>query len=244
MMRLVSAIIVACVAASVAAAAAETQPPSRTISVSGTVETKVAPDHVVWTIGLSDGDRRLLDAKRKNDLKVEAVLALRKKLSIADGDLETGGLNIQRDYERTPQGNQGPFKGFIISRTVTIRQRDLKRFDEFLDALVSSAEMEVGFSLESSKVADVRVETRLKALEIAKNKAAAMAKVVDAKLGRVLEVSEDTSRGGWGSWSPYSNYAANAFAGPATPAPDVGSDRFVPGNITLSVTVHATFELQ
>ena len=243
MMRLVSALVGACVAAGVASAA-ETQRPARTISVSGTVETKIAPDHVLWTIGLSDSDRQLLEAKRKNDLKVEAVLALRKKLGIADGDLETGRLNIQRDYERTPQGNQGAFKGFIISRTITVRQRDLKRFDEFLDAFVASAEMEVGFTLESSKVAEVRAETRLKALQIAKDKAAAMAKVVDAKLGRVLEVREDTTGGGWGPWSAYANFAGNAFAGPGTPAPDVGSDRFVPGNITLSVTVHATFELE
>jgi hypothetical protein len=71
-----------CVFISGAAVAAEEAKPSRQISVSGTVEAKTAPDRIVWHISLRDTDKNLQEAKRRNDERVKAVLALRDKLSL------------------------------------------------------------------------------------------------------------------------------------------------------------------
>jgi len=65
----------------------------------------------------------------------------------------------------------------------------LDQFDEFLDSLVASAEMEVDFSFASSKIHDARAGTRLKALTAAKKKAQAMAEVVGAKQGEALTIN-------------------------------------------------------
>ncbi len=97
--------------------------------------------------------------------------------------METGHVSIRREYERGQYGYRGAFRHFVVSRSVTVRQRDLERFDEYLDALVSCAEMEVDFSFESSRIHAVRAETRLKAVMAARDKAAAMAGIVGAKLG-------------------------------------------------------------
>jgi hypothetical protein len=51
--------------------------------------------------------------------------------------------------------------------------------------------MEVNFNFESSRARDLRAETRLKALQAAKDKAEAMAKVVGAQLGPVLTINEN-----------------------------------------------------
>ena len=154
---------------------------------------------------------------------------------------------MSREYERDEHNRRSDFKHFVVNRNVTIRQRDLKRFDEFLDALVSSAEMEVNFSFESSSLYEVRAETRLKALQAAKDKGkgkgkgkgAAMAKVVEAKLGRVLTINEhppDKRRRSLNSNSI-------AFV-QSTPAVDLATEKFVPGAISVRVTVYATFELE
>jgi uncharacterized protein len=219
-------------------AAAEEQRLQRSISVSGTVETQTAPDQIVWRIHLTDTDKDLLKAKRANDDKVKAVVALREKLGIAVGDLEADHVSISREYERDQHGYQGQFKHFLVSRSVTIRQRDLKRFDEFLDTLVSTGEMEVNFSFESSHVHQVRAETRLKALKMAKDKATAMAESVGAKLGRVLTINERAKDGGW------QNGLSNGAFVESAPPVDVASDKFVPGAIKVQVTVYATFELE
>ena len=224
-------------AASVAVAADDDK---RSISVTGTVETKVAPDEIVWRISLSASDTNLAKAKARSDEQVKSVVALRDKLHIAEGDLETGTMSVSRDYERDARGMRGNFKGFIVSRSVTIRERDLKRFDEFLDTLVASTEMEVYFNYESSKQREVRAETRVKALQTAKQKAGVMAEALGAKLGPVLSINEhpatDSGRG----------YASNSNVSYAqsTPSVDVATETFVPGAMSIQVTVYVTFELK
>jgi len=217
-------------------ASAAEESPIRSISVSGTVETKTAPDHIVWRITLTDTDKDMLEAKKRNDEKVKAVVALQKKLDIAEGDIETDNVSVRREYERTTR----EFRHFLVRRSVTIRQRDLKRFDEFLDSLVSSAEMEVSFSFKSTRLQEVRAETRLKALESAKDKATAMAEVVGAKIGRVLTINEHAQVDRW--QGPMLSNSSWVQSRP--PTVDLASDKFVPGAITVQMTVYAMFELE
>ena len=219
------------------AASAQEEKPIRSISVSGSVETKIAPDQIVWRITLTDTDNDLRTAKTRNDEKIKSVIALRERLGVGDGDIETGSVNIRRVYERDQRGNRGDFKHFLISRSVTIRQRDLKRFDEFLDTLISSAEMEIGFSFESSRIHEIRAETRLKALQAAKSKAEAMAEVVGSKLGRPLTINENAQSGRW------QTPASNATSIQSTPSADLATEKFVPGAISVQMTVYVTFEL-
>lgn len=225
----------------VASAKAET--PTRSISVSGTVETKIAPDLIVWRISLADTDKNIREAKARSDEKVKAVVALREKLGVGEGDLETGRVSIRREYERDEQGRRADFKHFVVSRSVTIRQRDLKRFDEFLDALVSSAEMEVGFSFESSRIHEIRAETRLRALQTAKDKAAALAEVAGAKLGRVLTIDEHPP-GDRRRDMLSQGISNNSFFSGVPRTVDVATETFVPGAITVKMTMYATFALK
>jgi len=208
----------------------------RSISVAGTVEAKTAPDRIVWSINLTERDPDMSIAKNRSDETVKKVLALRNTPGLKEGDIETGRVSITREYERDARGNRGAFKNFMVRRNITIRQQDLDRFDEFLDALVASSEMEVNFSLESSRIHEVRAETRLKVLKTAKDKAKDMAKVVGAKLGPVLTIREE----GQGTGFSFSNNISRQSA----PSVDVATDTFIPGAITVRMTVHATFELK
>jgi len=217
---------------------AEQTAPPRSISVSGTALLKAAPDQVVWHIQLSDFDKDMRKAKQRSDEKVKAVLALRKPLGIGPHDLDTGQLRISREYERGQHGQRGAFKHYRVSRSVTIRQKDLKRFDEYLDKLIASSEMEVSFSFESSQIHKLRADARLKAMAEAKKKAAAMADVVGAKLGKVLVINEHSPKRSY--FSPMSNAAFSHSAPPV----DAASDRFVPGAISVQVSVYVMFELQ
>jgi uncharacterized protein len=210
----------------------------RQIVVAGTVETKVAPDRVVWQITLTDTNKNLQQAKQRNDERVKAVLGLRDKLQLGEGDIETGPVNVYREYEQSPRGGRGDFKHFVVHRGITIRQHDLKQFDRFFDTLLSSTDMEVSFSMECSRLQAVRAETRLKALAVAKEKAAAMAAAMDTKLGPVLKIEEYVPR------SPWQNVASNSGFVDSAPTADQSSERFVPGALSVSVTVQVTFELR
>ena len=210
----------------------------QSISVTGTVKTKTAPDQIVWRTSLTSTNKDMRNAMKTSDKQVKSVLALRTQLGIDEGDIETDYLRISREYERDIRGYRGEFKHFVARRGVTIRQRDLKRFDEFIDALIASTEMEVDYSLESSRIHEVRAETRLKALAVAKEKAAAMAAALGAKLGPVLAINEHS--GNEREW----NIASNANFIQSQPGIDLATGKFVPGAIEVQVTVNVTFALE
>jgi hypothetical protein len=214
----------------------------RRISVSGTAVTQVPFDVVLWHLVITDFDKDLLAAKRTNDHRVKAILGLRQELGLKEGDLETERVSIHREYEKAEGGGQGAFKHFLITRDVDIRQRELGRFDEFLQKLVASAAPEFSVEFQSSRIQDVRAETRLKALQIAREKAVALAAVVDARLGEVLTVDEHwptSSFGAGGGGGGFGGYDLGQFL-----EPDVEASTLVPGPLDVRITVFATFELK
>jgi uncharacterized protein YggE len=210
----------------------------RSISVSGTVATKVAPDQILWQINLTSSDPSLLKAKSLSDEQVKAVVRLRDELGIEEGDLQTGQVTVHREYERDQMGNRGKFKHFTVYRGITIRQRDLKAFDQYLDKLVASTDMDVTFNFESSRMHQFRSDTRLKALDVARQKAAAMVKALGGNLGQVLTINEHPLQES--SRNPVSNFAVVE----STPTADVTTETFIPGSITIPVTVFVTFEIE
>jgi uncharacterized protein YggE len=215
----------------------QTKETVRTISVSGSVEWEIAPDQIVWTVSLTDADKDLSAAKDKSDANVKSVLALQKKLDIKEGDIETGYINVRKVYERDKYNNPEEFKHFSVSRNVVIRQRDLDRFDEFFGTLIASADMEVSFKFESSQLQETMADMRLKALQVAMDKAEAMAEVVGAQLGKIVVIDERAPNRR--APNPF-----NATYDLSAPARDMVSDTFIPGAIKQSVTVYTVFELQ
>jgi uncharacterized protein len=221
---------------------AESESKQRTVSVAGTAVTQVVPDIIIWRVSTSDFDKNLQKAKGASDEKLKAILKVREELGVKPEDVQTGYLSIAKEYERDDHGNRGAFKYFVVSRSVTLKQRDLKRFDEFLSRLVGSAEIEASFSFESSRFHEVRAETRLKALRLAKEKAEAMTKELGATLGKVLTIDEYKPQERGGSWA--SNSISNAaFSEARRPEDDALTGTFAPGSIEIRVTVETVFEI-
>lgn len=216
----------------------------RTISVSGTAVTQAKPDLILWHVDIQDFDKDLLAAKRTNDHRVRAIIGLREDLGLLEADIETGQVRIRREYERDEQGHQGAFKHFSISRSVLLRQRDLDRFDEFLQKLVESAAPEFFLEFQSTRIQELRAEMRLKALRIAREKAEALAGVVGARLGEALKIDEHlptSVQGGLGGGG--GGFAMSAYDIGERLEPDIGISTFMPGPLDIRVTVFATFEL-
>ena len=217
--------------------------PIRTISVSGTAVTRTVPDTIVWRISLNETDKVLVDAKNRSDEKMKRVLALVKELDVSTENIQTGRLRISREYNRDERGNNLDFKHFAVNRSVTFKQRDLERFDEFLTRLVGAADIEASFNFESSEFMELRADTRLKALQVAKDKAESMCAVLDDKLGRVLAIDEYPRTGSdpWGI-APQASNAAYSYRPPRAEV-DVSGGTFAPGAIEIKVTVYAIFEI-
>lgn len=220
-------------------AAGDEQPQQRTVAVTGTAVTRTVPDVISWHVSTSDTDKDLMTAKAKSDAKMRTILGLKDELGVEPGDMQTGHLSVRKEYMRDRTGNRGEFRHFAVSRQVTLKQRNAKRFDEFLTKLLSAAEMEVSFTFAASRVHDLRAETRLKALRVAREKAESMANALGAKAGRVLTIEEHQPRG---YVSPVSNMASFDAGGPLPE--DVAGGTFAPGAIEVRISVHVVFELE
>jgi uncharacterized protein YggE len=233
-----------CLANSVSCAANDTiLSKYRSISVSGTASVQVPVDVIVWTLVIADSDRDMLAAKRRNDERVRAVIGLRTELGLKAGDVETGQVSIRREFEQDEQGRQGAFKHFTISRAIVVRQRDLEQFDLFLEKFVATAQPDVTFEFQYTRIQDARAETRRKALQAAQEKAAALARVVGAKLGRVLRIDEHLAAPLGGGGGGGGGYSLTLIGDPGFQA-DVPSSTFVPGQIDERITIYAIFSLK
>jgi uncharacterized protein YggE len=213
--------------------------PTRKVSLSGTAVTRTVPDIVVWTLSTTDLNVQLLEAKDSSDAKLKAILALKEPLAVDAKDLQTGYLQIEKVYDRDKYGNRTQFRHFQVTRQVTVQQRDVKRFDEFLSAFVQVEDVELSFHFDSSRRVEIRNETRVKALEAARDKAQTMTSVLGSKLGKVLTIEEESpSRG----FPAYGNNIVMDAGGDA--AEDFTTGTFAPGAIEIRITVQVTFEIE
>lgn len=224
-------------------ACADEEAVERKVSVWGTAVTRVVPDIVLWRLTITDTDRNLEKAKSRSDEKLTALLGLREELGVDPKDLQTGQLEISREYDRDRHGNVTSFKHFRVRRGITLRQRDLARFDEYLARFVANADVELDFSFDTSRRLELRHQTRLEAVRIARTKAEAMTGALGARLGDVLTIDESAGSSGWRSFETnFSNTESDDR--PGAGAEDAVAGTFAPGSIEVRISVHVAFAIR
>ncbi len=216
----------------------------RKISVTGTMETRVNPDTLSWTIAVTEQDPVLQKAKERCTQKTEKALQLIKDLAIPPNDVQTGFMDIRKEFTESPILPK-TFKQWSIVRTISFKQKDLSRFDEFLDALIANADVEVSYTLESSKYHEARAEARTKALELARQKAQSMCETLGVKLGRPVSISSDSQGNPFlsSAWPQPPNMASNGSITLSYPSSSDGGT-LVAGTIEIRETANVTFEFE
>lgn len=229
---------------------------SRTITVAGDGEVKVAPDEVIIPMVLRTEAREVEEAKKENDTFLKDLRALIARLGVPEPDVtvdyisitpqqsgsdEYGGLSSRY---RAEEGNEGPL-GYYASRNLVVRLHNLKVLEELLAAMATMKPLYLGpLQLRNTEADRHREKARVEAVRSAREKAASMAGELGAKLGRPVAISEGgtlddylPSRGG------SSAYAAGLYAMLAGAGAESGGVS-LPGEISFSSRVRVTFELE
>jgi uncharacterized protein YggE len=214
---------------------------TRSVSVTGTAVAKVKPDVVVWSVNVTSTNTNLKIAREANDEVTRKVFALRADLEIDAKDVQTGNLSIRKVFERDRSGNQGAFRHYSFQRSIVLRQRDTAKFDDVLQQLTGMEDVQISYSLESSDYHKIRRETRLRAVTVAKEKAAEMTSLLGAKLGHVLAIDESSA----GRDNRRTLGTSNTMFFSGTPAePDDIAGTFAPGSIQIRVSVDVRFAIE
>jgi uncharacterized protein len=202
------------------AARSASEPPERSITVSGTGAITVVPDRAVFSFGVQSRGRTASDAMTANAAAMRRVIAALKTAGISDRDIQTRQVSLSPLYSDDARET---LVGYSASNSVSVVVRRLGDAGSLIDRAVSAGANEVeGPSLDRANHQELYREALEAALADAQAKGQTIAAASGLTLGRPTLVQET----GAAPPVPYEARAADA------PPVEPGSQE-----LTASVTV-------
>jgi uncharacterized protein len=161
----------------------------RIISVTGSAEIKVAPDEVSLTLGVDSHDKDLAVAKVDNDKRIKKLLNLAHSAGVDPKNIQTSALSMGPEYsdEKIPK-----LLGYQVSQTVTMTLTDLSKYEDLMtNSLRAGVNRVDGINFFVADPKKYKEEARLKAVQVAREKAVAMAGQLGQTVGKPWEVTEE-----------------------------------------------------
>ena len=224
-----------------ASAWANTSEPSPRILVSGQGSAEIAPDMAVLQLIVTreaDTARAALDA---NSAAMAQVIKALRGEGIAERDIQTDNFSIQPKYVYPPQKSQGEQQppqivGYTVRNGLAVRVRDLGKLGAIMDQSVTLGVNEGGNILFTNDDPSAAIDqARASAVKDAMARAKTLAAAAGVRLGKVLEISEQ-------SYMPAPVRMMRAEMMMAAPAADA-----VPvaaGESSYQVTVSLTYAIE
>lgn len=207
--------------------------PSRTITVYGTSQEKRTNEIASFTAGVNEVNADKQTAVDQVNQSVETIIADLKEFGIAEEDIKTQNISINRIDDSYNLNNPSQEVRWSANNSVEVILRQADRASELADLLARSGATNVygpNFQLDNEN----RSETELlqSAIEDAKTKAEQLATNAGASLGEILTIDESMSQN-----SPIvPMFESRRLGGGGTPVE--------PGTSTVSRTVLVVFELR
>jgi hypothetical protein len=210
-----------------APAAAQTTDTTPTIAVAGNGTATLVPDIADFQAGVLRRAPTSAAARRSANARIAAILKAVKAHGVADADIQTSGLSIER-------GRRHHRVRYTAAQTLTIRSRDVKHLGALLDAVANAGADSVeapdfGFADPSQG----RQLAERAALADARKRADAAAAETGLTITGVRSVDLDPQSG---EFEPQSSGASGGAAEKA-PRPT----RIEPGTQDFSATVRVVY---
>jgi uncharacterized protein YggE len=224
---------------------------TRRISTTGSAEVRVVPSRVVLTFGVETFNPELTVAKRDNDSKASAIIALAKEFGVAPKDVQTDYIFVEPVHKGYDDRRTGEFLHYLVRKTIVVLLRDTTKFETILSgALERGATHVLRVRFEVDNLKQHRDKARSDAIKAARDKAQALAGELGAKLGRVISIQD------YGSYDPALYYGSSwrgrnegggqsqvSTQSDSPVSPTVG-DALALGQMRISAQINVSFELQ
>ena len=168
------------------------------ILVSGQGSTDIGADMAVLTLTVTRDAETARAALDANSAAMSDVLAAMRSEGIKDRDLQTSGFSIQPRYfypPNKPSTNHQPpqIVGYTVRNSLTVRIRDISALGEILDTSVTLGVNEGGnIMFTNDDPSSAITQARIMAVKDATAKAKTLAEAAGVKVGKLLEMSEQT----------------------------------------------------
>jgi uncharacterized protein YggE len=205
--------------------------PVRKVTVVGSATIKVVPDQMLWSVQVSINDSTLAKAKARHDESLDAALKYVKALGDAVKDLQTGGIRFDKNIY-APESSAAAAKPYTCATLFTFTLTDFEKYGPLADALAKLDGAQIMSVNYASSIDETTRKDALKqALLNAHDKATLLAVTANCYIDKPLEIIEGTPDTG-----PRPMYMM-ARSSPS------GTPDAVPGQLEISATVTATYDL-
>jgi uncharacterized protein YggE len=157
-----------------------------TIEVMGVGIVKVTPDEVTIKVQVEHKGQSPKELKQKNDFIINDVLAFIKSMNIADKQVQTEYVRLNKNYDY-----QTKTYNFSANQSVSIYLKDLELYEYLMNGLMERGINRIdGISFSTSKIKELKSQARIKAMQNAKMKAEEYTKVLNQSIGKAVLITE------------------------------------------------------
>ena len=211
-----------------------TQPPTRTLNVTGSGRVFLTPDIAYISIGVQTEGKDAAEAVQDNNAQAQKVANVLKEMGVEAKDIQTTNFSIypQQDYD-----DKGRVTGttYIVDNSIYVTVRDLGQIGSLLDAVVSAGSISIsGVQFDVEDKVSALSEARKAAVENARTQAEELAEAAGVTLGQVQSINV---YGGY----PVPVFEGKGVGGGAELAAEVPVS---PGQMVLSVEVNLVYEIR
>ena len=157
-----------------------------TVDVMGEGIVKVAPDEVTIKVQVENKGQNPIALKQKNDLIINDVLAFIKNMNIADKQVQTEYVRLNKNYDY-----QTKIYSYVANQSISIHLKNLELYETLMNGLMERGINRIdGVLFSTSKIKELKSQARIKAIENAKMKAEEYTKVLNQSIGKAVSISE------------------------------------------------------
>lgn len=211
----------------------------RLISVSGQGESYGTPDQATISAGVVSEATTAQAALAQNSTAMAQVIDGLKKLGVEEKHIQTSNFSVSPKYPPYVPGQPEQARriiGYEVSNTVTIMVKDLAKMGPMLDQIIQLGANSIGginFSISDTKT--LMKQAREAAVADAKMRAETYAAAAGVKVGKVIQISEQSAV----VPVPVAFRMAADAAPPAAPPPPIAA-----GQQEINTTVSIVFAIE
>lgn len=200
------------------------------VSVTGEGAVTIVPDEVEVRLSVEHSGKDIKTVKSDNDQAVDAVLKFLKQFGIADKDMQTQHVRLNKSYDYNTKNYK-----FVASQTLTVLLKKTADYDKMMTGLLEQGINRIdNVSFRSSEMERLKAEARVKAIANAKQKATEYAGELNQKIGKAIVISETSSQNH--PTPPMYRMASDS-------AMETGVETLAVGELSVTAKVYVSFQL-
>lgn len=214
--------------------------PPRTVRVTGESSVRVAPDRATVRFGIMSEAKTAEAARTQNAQAAKSAMNAVREMDVPEEKMRMESLRLQPRREYNPETQKHEDKGYEATRQVVVELSDLEQLPRLVTRVVQQGANRVdGISYGLSDRSATRNEALQQAARHAREKADLLATTLDAELGPVQQIQEQS----FGVDQPQPRVEmqfAKSARDEAAPEPEA----YAAGEIEVSASVQVTFGLR